>query len=1487
MRSGTDGIMSDGKKFFDAFPDLTLPDDLFMYAEKLIVTSITKDGNASLIRVFTISDVLIPKDIIIRIEEILYKRVFHDMARGLRILDRYNLNDAYTPEKLLDAYRESIELELSKYFHKEYIVYQKSEVFFKDGVLHIVTENDFFSETYDKGLIEYLTKLFNKRFFMVVPIIEDKKQAVTGKFDKQKEHELKVRITEILNANKKITKEEDTNSADVVNIKTKETAGDNASEEETAETDIIIGKDFEGEITPIKDIDESFDKVIISGMIFNVSEKPIKNEKTIYTLDVTDFEDSISVIFFVPNSQLEEYKSKLYSGRFVRICGKAEFSKYDQEINISKVSGIKKAADSRKPRRDNAFKKRIELNCHTKMSEMDGVSYAKDIIKQAAEWGHKAIAITDTASVYSFPECAHAADDLEDFQVIYGMQAYIADDVKSVVTNEQGQSLDESYVVFDIETTGFSATHDKIIEIGAVKIENGEITDRFSSFINPEVPIPYKIEKLTSISDAMVKDAETIERVLPGFLEFAKGSVLVAHNAEFDMGFIRSKSKDLGIDKEHTYIDTVSLSQFLVPGLSRFNLDALVKHFEVKLSHHHRAVDDAEATADIFLKLLKMLKERDIFTLHDLLASCKLGKETVKKLHPYSCTFLATTQEGKDNLYRMVSLSHLEYFYRVPKIPKSLIKEYRDGLLIGSSAADSELFEAVLNGKSDEDLLKRASFYDYLEIQPVENYMYLIEDEDCYVSCVEDLQNINKKIIYLGEKLNKPVVATGDVRFLNPEDDIYRSIIKFDKDNKKSNKTLANGKTIRELYKQPPLYLRTTEEMLESFSYLGDKKAFEVVVENPEKIMFMCENVSPLRPDKCTPSIPDSDNILKDMCFKKAHDIYGETLPPQVSDRLETELNSIIDNGYSALYIIAQKLVSKSNEDGYLVGSRGSVGSSFVATMAGISEVNPLSPHYLCPKCHYVDFESDSVKAYGGGAGCDMPDMTCPNCGEKLNKMGFDIPFETFLGFKGNKEPDIDLNFSNEYQSKAHAYTEVIFGKGQTFKAGTVSTVAEELANTMTWKYFKAIAEQEGAVFNKRRAEIKRIAKGCVKVRRTTGQHPGGIIVLPIGEEMDTFTPVQHPANDSSKDTVTTHFDYHSIDHNLLKLDILGHLDPTMIRKLQDLTGIDPLEIPLDDSGVMSLFKDTSALKITPDDIGGTSLGVLGVPEFGTDFAMEMVKEAAPTKFSDLVRIAGLAHGTDVWVGNTQDLLREGKATISTAICTRDDIMIYLISMGLDKELSFKIMESVRKGKGLKPEWEDLMREANVPDWYIWSCKKIKYMFPKAHAAAYVMMAWRVAYFKIYHPLEYYCAYFSIREKAFDYEKMAQGKERLKYFIDDYRRREETKSLSDPEVNELKDMRIAEEMYARGFEFMPIDIYKAKAVDFQVIDGKIMPSFKVVDKIGEAAGAHIERAAKDGKFLSKDNLMKRAGVGASVIDKLNEIHVIDDLTESDQMSFFD
>ncbi len=1248
---------------------------------------------------------------------------------------------------------------------------------------------------------------------------------------------------------------------------------DRGSYKKSDNPDVIYGRDFEEEAIRIEQIMGEMGEVVIRGQILFMDERPIRGEKTILMFSITDFTDTIMVKMFCKNEYLNEIKDGgVAKGAFLKIKGVTTIDRFDSELTIGSVIGIKKIPSFVSTRMDTSPVKRVELHCHTKMSDMDGVSDVKDIIKRAMKWGHKAIAITDHGDVQAFPDANHAIGKDDDFKIIYGMEAYLVDDLKGLVEHPMGQSFADTFVVFDLETTGFSPSKNQIIEIGAVKVVNGSIAQRFSTFVNPKVPIPFEIEQLTSINDDMVLDAPVIDEILPKFMDFCQDAVMVAHNADFDMSFIKYNCSALGLDCEKTVLDTVALSRVLLPSLNRFKLDTVAKALNISLAHHHRAVDDAACTAEIFVKLVEMLRNRGVETMEDLDQMESYTEETIRKMPSYHAIMLAQNDIGRVNLYRLVSDSHIKYYNRRPKIPKSEFMKYREGILLGSACEAGELYRTLLRGSSQEEVARIVQFYDYLEIQPLGNNAFMLRTDKEPVESEEDLKDINRQIVELGEQFNKLVVATCDVHFLDPEDEVYRRII-------------MAGKGFKDADDQAPLFLRTTEEMLKEFEYLGSEKAEEVVIENTNKIANMCEKISPVRPDKCPPVIENSDGMLREICYTRAHEIYGEELPPVVVERLERELNSIISNGFAVMYIIAQKLVWKSNEDGYLVGSRGSVGSSFVATMAGITEVNPLSPHYICNNCHYVDFDSDLVKSYAGKAGCDMPDRNCPHCGQKLIKEGFDIPFETFLGFKGNKEPDIDLNFSGDYQSKAHKYTEVIFGDGQTFRAGTIGTLADKTA----FGYVKNYYEERGV--HKRNCEIDRIVQGCVGVRRTTGQHPGGIIVLPLGENIYSFTPVQHPANDMTTDIITTHFDYHSIDHNLLKLDILGHDDPTMIRMLQDLTGVDPQTIPLDSPEVMSLFQNTSALGIEPEDIGGCKLGALGIPEFGTDFAMQMLIDTKPQAFSDLVRIAGLSHGTDVWLGNAQTLIQEGKATISTAICTRDDIMTYLIGKGLDSEEAFTIMERVRKGAVANgkckewPEYKQDMLDHGVPDWYVWSCEKIKYMFPKAHAAAYVMMAWRIAWCKVFYPLAYYAAFFSIRATSFNYELMCQGKERLENFMHDYERRKDT--LSKKEQDTYKDMRIVQEMYARGFEFLPIDLYKAKAHHFQIIDNKLMPSISTIDGLGDKAADAVVEAAKDGKFLSRDDFRQRTKVSKTVIDLMVDLGILSDLPESNQLSLFD
>lgn len=1456
------------KSFFEVFPTLSLNDELKKLLSETEITKVSANRNRTSIRISLFGKHLIPKDEIFRLEAEIGAQLFPGQRLEVKIIEKFQLSEQYTAKRLMEVYKESIGKELHAYSLLLYRVFRNAEIVFSDEKrMRLILEDTLVARERSDELVRILEKIFCERCGMDLIAELSYRQKKGNSRIKNADYVIAQEIKNVVQMAKSAGEKLEEQKADETAAgEKKKTFAESKRLVSSGNPNVVYGRDFDEEEIAIDKITGEMGEVVIKGQVLSLDTREIRNEKTILILSVTDFTDTIVLKIFTKNEGLPELLNHIKKGTFLKIKGITTIDKFDSELTIGSIAGIKTIPDFRSKRTDKSPVKRVELHCHTKMSDMDGVSDVKDIIGRAKAWGHKAIAITDHGNVQSFPEANHALSKDDDFKIIYGVEAYLVDDLKSFVKNAKGQSLEGVYVVFDLETTGFYPVNNKIIEIGAVKVENGNITERFSSFVNPQVPIPYEIEKLTHIDDSMVMGAKTIEEVLPEFMEFCKGAVMVAHNADFDMGFIRYNLKRQNMEREFTVVDTVALARTLLPGLNNAKLHTVAKALGVTLANHHRAVDDAGCTAEIFVKFIQMLRGRGIEDLAQLNELSVSSPDTVRKMPSYHAIILASNDIGRINLYRLISMSHLTYFQKQPRIPKTEYLKHKEGLIIGSACEAGELYQAVLNCRPEEEIVRLVEFYDYLEIQPLGNNEFMIANEKSRVENREDLREINRKIVKLGEQFHKPVAATCDVHFLDPEDEVYRRII-------------MAGKGFKDADNQAPLYLRTTEEMLKEFDYLGFEKAEEVVITNPNKIADMCEKIAPVRPDKCPPVIENSDQTLRDICHNKARQMYGDKLPQIVKERLERELNSIISNGYAVMYIIAQKLVWKSNEDGYLVGSRGSVGSSFVATMSGITEVNPLQAHYLCPKCHYSDFDSPEIKAFSGRGGCDMPDKNCPVCGKPLSKEGFDIPFETFLGFKGNKEPDIDLNFSGEYQSKAHAYTEVIFGKGQTYRAGTIGTLADKTA----FGYIKNYYEERG--IHKRNCEVSRIVQGCVGIRRTTGQHPGGIIVLPKGEEIDSFTPVQHPANDMTTNIVTTHFDYHSIDHNLLKLDILGHDDPTMIRMLQDLTGLDPQKIPLDDASVMSLFKNTSALLVSPEDLNGCPLGALGIPEFGTDFAMQMVLDAKPQEFSDLIRISGLSHGTDVWLGNAQTLIEEGKATISTAICTRDDIMVYLIHMGLDSELSFTIMESVRKGKGLKPEWEKEMTAHGVPDWYIWSCKKIKYMFPKAHAAAYVMMAWRIAYCKVFYPLAYYAAYFSIRATGFNYELMCQGEERLNYFMRDYERRKD--SLTKKEQDTYRDMRIVQEMYARGFEFLPLDVYCAKASRFQIMEGKLMPSLGTIDGMGEKAAEAVEEAARDGKFLSRDDFRQRTKVSKTVIDLMADLGILGDLPESNQLSLFD
>ena len=1514
-----------------------------MLFEKVEVTKITSTSARNHIKVYIYSTHLIPKKTVCYVENQIEEQLFSQGNIPVTIIEEYRLSEQYTPENLMHAYKESILFELEQKSVLEKNMFQKAKCRFEgERTMCLTMADTIVAEGKTSEITSYLKDVFENRFHVPVDVEIDYEEVGESKYKKFNEMQLQQEVDAIRERNQKLQAQHATEEAakaketEGISKKKAEKAEDAAKEADASSTqnkqeqkkpetpkkqefagkssgfksgkgsfvrrdyplkrsddpNVIYGRDFDDMPIELKTVTGEMGEITFRGQVISFDTREIRNEKTIVMFAVTDFTDTIMVKMFTRNDQLPDLLAEIKKGVFLKIKGVTTIDKFDGELTIGSVTGIRKTSDFRVTRKDKYPEKRVELHCHTKMSDMDGVSEAKDLVKRAHDWGHPAIAITDHGVVQGFTDANHVIEDLDKddpFKVIYGVEGYLVDDLTKIAENEKGQDLEGTYVVFDIETTGFSAVTDRIIEIGAVKVEDGKITDKFSTFVNPKRPIPFRITELTGITDEMVIGSLDIETILPQFIEFIGDAVLVAHNASFDVGFIEQNCKRQKIEVDFTYVDTVALARVLLPALNRFKLDTVAKALNISLENHHRAVDDAGCTAEIFVKFVQMLKERELTTLAKVNEFGDLNPDSIKKLPTYHVIILARNDIGRVNLYQLVSASHLVYYNRRPRIPKSVLNEHREGLIVGSACEAGELYRALLDGKPDETIAKIVDFYDYLEIQPLGNNAFMVEsDKVTSVNSMEDIMDLNRKIVHLGEQFHKPVVGTCDVHFMDPEDEVYRRII-------------MAGKGFGDADKQAPLYLRTTEEMLDEFAYLGSEKAYEVVIRNTNLIADMIEKISPVRPDKCPPVIENSDQMLRDICYNKAHSMYGDPLPEIVHERLERELNSIISNGFAVMYIIAQKLVWKSNEDGYLVGSRGSVGSSFVATMAGITEVNPLVPHYYCSNCHYSDFDSEEVKKYVGGCGHDMPDKNCPVCGQKLVKDGFDIPFETFLGFKGNKEPDIDLNFSGDYQSKAHKYTEVIFGKGQTFRAGTIAALAEKTA----YGYVKNYYEERGD--RKRNCEIDRIVAGCTGIRRSTGQHPGGIVVLPHGEDINSFTPIQHPANDMTTDIITTHFDYHSIDHNLLKLDILGHDDPTMIKTLEELINSDAMDnkydgvnnvfkatdIPLDDPGVMGLFAGTEVLGITPEDIDGCPLGCLGVPEFGTDFVIQMVIDTKPKTLSDLIRISGLSHGTDVWLNNAQTLIEEGKATISTAICTRDDIMTYLINKGVESEESFTIMERVRKGtvaKGKCKEWSQFkkdMLEHDVPEWYIWSCERIKYMFPKAHAAAYVMMAYRIAYCKINYPLAYYAAYFGIRASAFSYELMGQGKEKLLYHMKEYKRRAELNQLSKKDQDTLKDMKNVLEMYARGFDFLPIDIYKSKASKFQIVGDKLLPPFNTIDGMGDKAAEAMEIAAKDGPYLSKDDFRQRTKVSKTLVDLMADMGLLGDLPETNQLSLFD
>lgn len=1225
--------------------------------------------------------------------------------------------------------------------------------------------------------------------------------------------------------------------------------------EEKANPDQIYGRPIIANLYLTSEIEEGLRTVAIKGRVIEAEDQELRNGKTLYMMNVSDGNGALMCKVFLDDMNKDDVIKATKKGTYIKVQGDLinNYKTFDLELNVTAIEKAQAPIVE-----DTAEVKRVELHAHTQMSSMDGMVPVGELVSRAASWGHKAIAITDHGVVQAFPDAMNAGKK-NGIKIIYGVEAYLVDDDTDTIVNANDRDLDQTFVVFDIETTGLSPHSDNLTEIGAVKVQNCEIVDSFSTFVNPKMDISYQIQELTRITNEMVKDAPSLEEALPKFIEFAKDSVLVAHNADFDTGFIYQKCQQLGLEYNFEKVDTLTLARIINTNLKRFSLDKVCKEMGVVLAGHHRAVNDAQATAEVFIKYLEIFKKKGINKLSDV--NRVYGKVDYEKLRPSHATIYAQNQTGLKHLYQLITDSHIEHLYGNPRILKSLLLEKREGLIVGSACSSGELYNAVVRHKSEKEIEKILELYDFIEIMPLENNMYLVESGE--LKSVEELKEINKKLVKLGEQYDKPVVATGDVHMLDAKDAIYRTIIKYSQGYGRKSKSER-------------LYFRTTDEMLEEFSYLGKDKAYEVVVTNSNLIADIFEDIKPIPDETYPPRIEGSDKELRSMCYEKARRIYGEPLPDIVVKRLERELNSIIGNGYAVMYIIANKLVAKSLSDGYLVGSRGSVGSSFAATMSDITEVNPLPAHYVCPNPDCKHSEFFAIGEWGSGV--DLPPKKCPDCGTQMIKDGHDIPFEVFLGFEGDKEPDIDLNFSGTYQPTIHKYTEELFGEGYTFRAGTIGTVKDKTA----YGYVKKYSEEQ--FLDMTAAEMDWLSKGCTGVKRTSGQHPGGVMVVPDYKDIHDFTPVQYPANDKECGVKTTHFDYHSISGRILKLDILGHDGPTIIRMLEDMTGIKITDIPLDDPETMSLFTSTKALGVTEEDIG-TPVGSLAIPEFGTKFTRQMLIDTKPTTFAALVRISGLSHGTDVWVNNAQDLVRANVIGIKDVISTRDDIMNYLIFKGLRPKLAFTIMENVRKGRGLKPEFIEEMKANNVPDWYIGSCQKIKYMFPKAHAVAYVMTSFRIAYCKVNYPEAFYATYFTTKVEDFDVDLVTRGLDAVRAKME--RIRELGNSATAKENNQYTILEVVVEMLCRGIEMEKVDIYRSHPTDFQLDgDKKILPPMVALQGMGENAALSIAREREKGAFLSKEDLIKRTKVSKTVVEKLSEHGSLDGMSDKNQLSFF-
>ena len=1225
--------------------------------------------------------------------------------------------------------------------------------------------------------------------------------------------------------------------------------------EEVEDENIIYGENVNALFEHICDINKNSKTVCITGEIFNIEIKELKNGKILLIADVTDNTSSISCKLFLNDLNQDKVLSKISEGSYVRIKGDVIYDIFKRELTMT-ISGIR--LEEKKPRVDTSDKKRVELHAHTQMSSMDALCNTKKLVKQAATWGHKAIAITDHGVVQAFPE-AMDAGKANGIKILYGVEGYLVEDNAPIIRDANDKDLSQTFVVFDLETTGFSNKNDKITEIGAVKVKNFEIVDRFNELINPEKDISYKVQELTGITNDLIKDKPTIEEILPRFMEFVGDSVLVAHNAEFDIGFINQKCKEMNIEFKNKSVDTLMLARILLPHLKRFKLNNLTKELGVPLHNHHRAVDDAAATAQIFIKFLEMLEKKGAKKLSDV--NEVLGGIDYTKLKTKHITLIAQNLAGIKNLYKIVSDAHVNHFYRAPRILKSVLLEHKEGIIVGSACEAGEVFQAVKQNKNDDEIKEIIDLYDYIEVMPIDNNRFMIRNGE--VKDEDELRDLNRRMIEVAKKFNKIPVATGDVHFIEKHEAVFRRVLKY---------AQGFGVDDEETY----LHFRTTDEMLEEFKYLGEELAYEVVVENSNKVADMVEDFLPIPNETFPPVIEGSDTELREMCYNKANRIYGDPLPDVVKKRLDRELNSIISNGYAVMYIIAQKLVTKSLADGYLVGSRGSVGSSLAATMSDITEVNPLPAHYICENedCKYSYFYA--VGEWGSGV--DLPDKDCPKCGRKLKKDGHDIPFEVFLGFEGDKEPDIDLNFSGSYQPVIHKYTEELFGEGHVYRAGTIGTVADKTAYGYAKKY---VEENDLDVTG---AEVLRLAKGCTGVKRTSGQHPGGVMVIPNYKEVYDITPIQYPANDVNCGVITTHFDYHSISGRILKLDILGHDVPTIIRMIEDITGLDATTIPLDDKETMSIFTSTEALGVTPEEIN-CPIGSLAIPEFGTSFVRQMLLDTKPTTFAELVRISGLSHGTDVWLNNAQDLVVDKVVEFKDVISTRDDIMNYLLFKGLPPKMAFTIMENVRKGKGLKPEFIEEMNKHDVPQWYIDSCQKIKYMFPKAHAVAYVMMSFRLAYYKVHYPAAFYATYFTTKAQDFDADLIVKGLDSIKQKIQEIHELGNDATAKDKTM--LTVLEVALEMYARKIKIIPVDIYKSDATKFIVVDDTtILPPMIALQGVGENAAINIQNERENGEFISKEDLRKRTKISKTVVETLSNHGSLNNMSEKNQLSLF-